>query len=284
MAKNIINQWDPDFLDKSLIFSDLKVLLKETRWSDWPGCQGLLALLDEPIILSSSLPLDMKAQDDTLPFPEMGYEERVYKKGIVSTREQNWHDLFNAFIWLLFPKTKVLLNDLHMQELKKQPGKKRTPARDAITHIDESGIIIASSDTTLLDSLKNHQWQEVFVHSRGLWLTEGLTDDLQKASQDSQQMGAFVFGHGMYEKAFKPFVGFTGKAYCIEVDQNFYRHDKMTQYRVLDQLLCDDIKHKNALCDSSSLSPLPILGIPGWSKDNESAEFYDNKHYFRAKK
>ncbi len=281
MAKNIINQWDPEFLNKSLIFSDLKLLLKNTNWTDWPGCQGLLELLDEPVILSSGLQLDMKAQDSTLPFPEMGYEERVYKKGIVSTREENWHDLFNAFIWLLFPKTKVLLNDLHMQELKKQAGKKRTPARDAITHIDESGIIIVSSDISLLEFLKNHQWQEVFVQSRGLWFNRGFEKGVEKGFQ--QQIGAFVFGHGMYEKAFKPFVGFTGKAYCLEVDKDFYQQDKMAQYRMLDQLLCHDIKQKNALCDSSRLSPLPILGVPGWSKDNESPEFYDNKNYFRPK-
>ncbi len=269
MAKNIINQWDADFLNKSPLFSDLKTLLNDTQWSDWPGCQGLLALLNEPVILSSGLTLDMKPQDSTLPFPEMGYEERVFKKGIVSTREQNWHDLFNAFIWLLFPKTKILLNDLHIQELKQQPGKKRTPARDAITHLDESGIIIASNNACLLKALKNHQWHDVFVQSRQQW---------------EQNIGAFVFGHGMYEKAFKPFIGFTGKAYCIEVDESFYQQNKMTQYQILDQLLCEDIQKKNALCDSSHLSPLPILGIPGWSIENESPSFYDNNHYFRPKR
>lgn len=271
MAKNIINQWNSDFLNQSLIFSDLKILLNNTHWSDWPGCQGLLTLLDAPVILSSGLKLDMKSQDESLPFPDMGYEERVYKKGIISTREENWHDLFNAFVWLLFPKTKVLLNELHMQELEKQPGKKRTACRDAITHIDESGIIIASSNTSLLEALKKHQWQEVFVQSREHWL------------EKKQNIGAFVFGHGMYEKAFNPFIGFTGKAYCIEVDNNFYQQDKMSQYRHLDQLLCDDIKQKNSLADSSSLSPLPILGIPGWSDDNQSPDFYDNTNYFRAK-
>ena len=270
MAKNIINQWDPDFLKKSLIFSDLTILLKNTQWSDWPGCQGLLALLDKPVILSSGLQLDMSPQDETLPSPEMGYEERVYKKGIISTREQNWHDLFNAFIWLLFPQTKSLLNELHMQELKKQPGKKRTPARDAITHIDESGIIIASSNTSLLKALKNHQWHEVFVESREQWF-----------NKEEQQISAFVFGHGMYEKAFAPFIGFTGKAYCIEVDNDFYQQDKIMQYKILDQLLSDDIKQKSSLSDSSYLSPLPILGVPGWSIDNESPEYYDNKDYFR---
>jgi len=275
MAKNISNHWDPDFLKQSLIFADLKILLKHKNWSDWPGCQGLLDLLDQPVILSSNITLDMKPQDDSLPFPEMGYEERVYKKGIISTREHNWHDLFNAFIWLLFPKTKVLLNKLHMQELEQQAGKKRSPARDAITHLDESGIIIVSSKASLLSALKNHQWQDAFVQSRGLW---------QPKAGNIQQIGAFIFGHGLYEKAFKPFIGFTGKAYCLEVTGHFFHQDKMAQYKRLDHLLSADIQQKNTLADSSQLSPLPVLGVPGWSEENQSTEFYNNKNYFRDKR
>ena len=277
MAKNIINQWDPDFLHKSLLFSDLRILLKEKRWLDWPGCQGLLALFDKPIILSSGLTLDMKAQDKSLPFPEMAYEERIYKSGIISTREQNWHDLFNALIWLLFPKTKTLFNSLHMQELAKQANKKRTPCRDVITHIDESGVIITSSNNQLLEALKNHQWQAAFVQSRALWSQSSLP------KSKTPQIGAFIFGHGMYEKAFKPFIGFTGKAYCIKVDKDFYQQDKMTQYAILDTLLHHDIKYQQTPLTSNVLSPLPILGVPGWSADNKLASYSDNKDYFRSK-
>jgi len=129
--------------------------------------------------------------------------------------------------------------------------------------------VYASSNPVLLNALKNHQWQEVFVQARDQW---GLNID------------AFIFGHGMYEKAFNPFIGFTGKAYCIDIDESFYQQDKMTQYQILDQLLCDDIKKKNTLSDSSHLSPLPILGIPGWSIENESPDFYSNTNYFRAKR
>lgn len=269
MAKNIINQWNPDFLNSSLLFSDLKLLLQNPHWPDWPGCEGMLTLLSTPVTLSSGQPLQMLPQDDTLPFPEMGYEERIYKKGIISTRERNWHDLFNAFIWMLFPNTKILLNSLHMQELKVQPGKKRTPARDAITHLDESGVIIAYSNEKLKNYLKNHQWQELFIHSREDWW---------------KQIGAFIFGHGLYEKAFNPFIGFTGKAYCIQVDEDFFRLEKQSQYQTLDAKLCDDIEETNALSDARHLSPLPILGVPGWWTANESPEFYSNQDYFRPKR
>jgi len=284
MAKNIINHWDPDFLDASLIFSDLKILLKKSPLTHWPGCSGLMALMEKPVILSSGQPLSMHIQDDTLPFPEMGYEERVYKKGIISTREQNWHDLFNAFIWLLFPKTKILLNSLHMQELQHQCGKKRTPARDAITHLDESGIIIACSDENLLEDLKNHCWQQLFVENRNRWWShQRRKSSHQRPQQGNKSIGAFVFGHGMYEKSFKPFIGFTGKAYCIKVDTGFYDNDKLTQYAILDKQLCHDIQRHNTLSNSEHLSPIPILGIPGWSDDNKAPEYYNNKNYFRDK-
>jgi hypothetical protein len=87
----------------------------------------------------------------------------------------------------------------------------------------------------------------------------------------------------MYEKAFTPFIGFTGKAYCIAVDDDFFQGDKISQYKKLDQLLSQDIKTHNSLADSSDLSPLPILGIPGWAKENESPEYYNNSNYFRPK-
>ncbi len=210
-----------------------------------------MALLKSPITLASGLTLDMNPQDDSLPFPEMGYEERVFKTGIISTREQSWHDLFNPFIWILFPQTKILLNELHMQELHKQQGKKRTPARDAITHLDESGIIIASTDTQLLQSLKVHQWQQAFVKNRSFWLPG-----------DQQNTGAFVFGHGIYEKAFKPFIGFTGKAYCLTVPDDFFSLSKIEQYKALDGLLRDDIKNIIVLLTHVLYPPYPFWAYP----------------------
>jgi hypothetical protein len=32
---------------------------------------------------------------------------------------------------------------------------------------------------------------------------------------------------------------------------------------------------------SADLTPIPILGYPGWSIDNGNSAFYDNQQYFR---
>ena len=37
---------------------------------------------------------------------EEGYEERAFLTGKIATRPGNTHDLFNALIWLAFPRTK----------------------------------------------------------------------------------------------------------------------------------------------------------------------------------
>ncbi len=119
--------------------------------------------------------------------------------------------------------------------------------------MDESGIIIASSNPTYLQALKDHQWQSVFLQARSHWFSK----DGFSESRQQQSIGAFVFGHGMYEKAFTPFIGFTGKAYCLEVDDNFFQCDKMSQYKKLDQLL--SVTKQNHESSGRSDYRLPLL-------------------------
>jgi len=266
MAKNIINQYDHDFLSRSALFSDLALIIKSKNWREWPTIPDFMDLISKDIKNAAGRPLTMHHQYQNLPNPEMGYEERIFKTGVISTREQNWHDFFNVFIWIFFPHTKILLNQLHMQELSVQEGKKRTPGRDAITHLDESGVIIVSNNSAVFDELKEHQWQDVFVRRREQWWNS---------------IAAYVFGHGLYEKALNPFIGFTGKAFCVLVDEEFFLQDKLAQYTRLDRLLAEKIERENSLKDSQKLSPLPLLGVPGWYHENINPDFYNNKDYFR---
>jgi len=269
MTKQLPTDWIENIVNYSEIFSDLELILGKKQLTQWPDCELLMSYLENDLHSFSGKPITMSAQDNSLPYPEMSYEERIYHTGIISTREKNWHDFFNAMIWVLFPQTKKLLNYLHIQEIQNQANTQRTIGRDAITHLDESGLIIVSSKQSLIDGLRSHRWIEVFYQQRELW---------------SKEIAAFIFGHGIYEKALLPFIGFTGKMYAIKVETDFFSQEKLQQYKQLDQILSEDIKQKNSLKNNQMLSPLPVLGIPKWSELNKQKNFYLNQNYFRPAK
>ena len=41
-----------------------------------------------------------------LPESHVDYELQAYRSGVVSTRPDNWHDAFNALVWLSFQRAK----------------------------------------------------------------------------------------------------------------------------------------------------------------------------------
>ena len=48
-----------------------------------------------------------------------------------------------------------------------------------------------------------------------------------------------------------------------------------------DRLLAACMWDRTRMTHGRELSPLPVLGVPGWWKDNEQESFYDNTGYFR---
>jgi len=56
-------------------------------------------------------------QDKALLDDGLHYEERIARKGAIATRAENWHDLFNALIWLRYPSLKRALNARQMDEI-----------------------------------------------------------------------------------------------------------------------------------------------------------------------
>ncbi len=88
-----------------------------------------------------------------------------------------------------------------------------------------------------------------------------------------------VFGHASHDALAAPFVGLCGKALFIEVDAVWLALPQAEALAALDGRLA-------ALFDSSDLSPrdwqpLPLLGIPGATADNESPDYYDDTRQFR---
>lgn len=263
----MMQQWQADFFKITPIFNDLKSLLGQQRWDNWPTCDELNKLLPSGLANYQGKPLTLVEQTDELLSDGVYYEQRIFEQGVVPTRAANWHDFFNALIFLLFPKTKKEMNRLHVEHMAKYGNQKRSSCRDAITLLDECGVIIAYTDNEIMDQLTNHHWQASFIENRHLW---------------NQKVSATIIGHANYEKALNPYIGFTGKALYLKVTSDFFKFNFWDKYAHLDTLLAQQLAQR--LQDNSQLYPLPILGIPGWWPANENAEFYDNSQYFRAKR
>ena len=192
------------------------------------------------------------------------YECRIRDTGAVETRPGNWHDFFNALVWLTFPQAKLAINARHVQAMA-PAGAARGSERDALTHFDECGIVVLSSQPQLLDLLREFKWRELFADRR---------DEVLRA------MRFVVFGHATYERLLNPFRGLTAKAILHEVDGGWLKLPVAAQVAAVDTLLAADFAH-GRFARPRDLQPLPLLGIPGVTPDSELASYYDDRWQFR---
>jgi hypothetical protein len=261
------------------LFAPLHHILAELGTDGFPtlhDCNVLLAC-QPPIKVQSGAPLHFVAQRrGKSPF-EAQYEPRCYLAGEVPTRANNWHDLLNALVWLAFPKTKAILNARHYHALIEETASgnaRRGAVRDVNTLLDESGVIVVYADAELAALLRNFKWQELFWQRREQ-VRAGHFDRLRTG------MGFYLFGHGLYEKALQPYVGMTGQGLLLAVEQEFFSWPPTQQLTHLDSLLADYLAVPEHCRSTRDLSPVPLLGVPGWSADNDCAAYYDNTAYFR---
>ena len=97
-------------------------------------------------------------------------------------------------------------------------------------------------------------------------------------------MRFYVFGHAIYEKALEPYKGVTAKALILDVAPGLLDAPIERQLSELDARAADYFSGAQALASTRSLSPLPILGIPGWEPANAFGEYYDDASQFRPRR
>ncbi len=265
--------WDKPSLLGSPMFAPLHPILSRLKDDQFPSlqtCNDLLAEYQPGITVQQGLQLSFVPQVLGKQGFESQYEPRCYLKGEVQMRENNWHDLLNALVWLTFPKSKAAINARHYHALtsatKQVTSSQRGAVRDTNTLLDESGVIVVSSDAELASMLRDFQWQELFWQQR----------EKVKAS-----MGFYIFGHGLYEKALHPYIGMTGQGVVLPVEQAFFTWPLPQQLAHLDNLLADRLALPEYGSSTRELSPVPLLGVPGWAADNECEAYYKNTQYFR---
>ena len=210
------------------------------------------------------------------------YETIISEDKVIPTRERSWHDLFNALIWLQFPKTKSLLNELHVADINRYGVNPRTARRNRITHFDECGVVLAvespkGSDLPVVKQsaracreeflyrLAQHEWKTVFIANREMWYT---------------QVSPFIFGHANLEMMLNPFIGLTGKWLAVSVPYGFSQLDRWQQRAQLDEAMVARIKALDCFECAPLLKPLPLLGVPSWHHKQDET-FYSNSDYFR---
>lgn len=186
------------------------------------------------------------------------YEHTVHRHGRVPTRAVA-HDLLNALVWLRFPALKHRLNALHAAELDREGVRPaRGPVRDALTLLDENGLVLAAPDA-IADALRRRDWQAAFVTHRDGW----------------RHATPVVVGHALLDKLRTPWTAITAHAWLLPADAAA-GHDPAGA--VVEALV--------ARLSAEALSrrpfvPLPVLGVPGWWPANEERGFYADARVFR---
>lgn len=248
-----------------------QLLAHRLDWPDLDDYQRIIDAATSPILSASGALLKVVPQLAKSNLFEDKYEPRIYLHGALQARSQDWHDLFNVLVWATFPKTKAALNQRHYQAaLRRAANPLRTGNRsrieDALTLLDEGGVIVATSNPQLFELLQYRQWKELFWHRRALVLAS---------------MNAFLFGHALYEKALEPYIGVSGKAICILVDEVFFSYPLSQKLQLIDVKASEYLSEQDSFASPADFPSFPLLGMPGWAEGNTVEQFYDNTAYFR---
>lgn len=258
----------------SLPFKKLSELFDFAQFTTWPNAAGLNRLKRQS-------KADVNHSPDFICQSQLGnnedyYEQYIFNHHRIPTRPDNWHDFFNGLIWLQFPQTKRLLNQLHMEDITQFGLHPRSHRRNKLTHFDECGVVLAiecgqhenAIQGRMPELLRQHEWRQVFVDNRRQW---GAT------------IHSFMFGHANLEMLLQPFIGLTGKWLSVEVPSGFGDLSGFEQLALTDQLLCKKITDENVFAQKNGLFPLPLLGIPDVTEASEDPRYYDNNDYFRPR-
>lgn len=237
---------DPVVFDRPPLsaWNDYAPLLRGAPWPD-------VAALNR--LLPSGSRERFVAQTRELLADGLHYEQRIHAHGVIATREANWHDLFNALVWLRYPAIKRALNAQQVAEIALMGTRERSRPQCAMTHFDEAGVLVAVRDPALLALWDAHDWHGLFWRRREAWLDGSIR--------------AEVFGHALLEHALTAGKLLVGKALVFACATEADAAKTVSRCAA-------GIAGGTLLRDPLELRPLPLSGIPGWHPDNGEEAFH----------
>ncbi len=200
---------------------------------------------------------------------DCAYESFIYASGQVPSRD-NLHDLFNALIWLSYPRVKQQLNQIQARQIAQAGiGQVRGAVRDGVTLFDENAAIVVlqndSEGAALAEALRQHQWQALFMEQRAAF---------------GRSIQIHLFGHALLEKLCQPYKAITAHAWLMWADAGFFSASSADQQAWIDDKLAQQLSGQTL--DTRCFTPLPVLGVPGWWPAQDAA-FYADASVFRPR-
>jgi hypothetical protein len=202
----------------------------------------------------------------------VAYESFIFDTGQVPTRE-NLHDFFNALIWLAYPAVKQRLNKLQADEIAEASATPvrasgsmgRGKLRDAATIFDENAAFFVSESEEILEGLRSHEWEKVFLEQRHFF---------------ESRCEVLLFGHALLEKLVVPFKGITAHACCFHVGRDYFHMAPPARREKISSILV--ARSLGRGLNRSIFNALPVAGVPGWW-EGQTKDFYLDKSVFRPK-
>ena len=212
--------------------------------ADWPNIDDFNAVMPLPTHRFA-------LQDRALLTDGLHYETRIGEHGLIATRLQNWHDLFNAMVWCRWPALKLTFNARQRRHIAEMGPSQRNRAQYALTQFDEAGVIIRVNNPELMALWDAHDWQALFHDHADAWKQGDIAI-------------AAVVGHALLEHGLLPAQYIVGKALVVQGNAD----DKACVAQIANAITSGEL-----LNDPLELRPLPLAGVPGWLA-GQDAGFY----------
>jgi hypothetical protein len=288
-ASDIQSNWNPCFFEQGGLFDVFR------PWREWflrhveafPDLENLTEVAHQsavaPVLSGGGFPVRfvrqqriLRSMKDDLGW-RANYQMRIFLSGEVPSRPSNWHDFFNAWTWIFFPKLKAAINARHFHSLDeslefpwKSVAGNRNREQDMLTLFDEGGLLVVTEDDELWDLICRRQWSELFLANK------------KRISVDVRFLPV---GHALFECALKGHPKL--HASCVRVRAEARRFDfsgresSMSALTEIDTLASLKIIGRAQLRSPDDLHALPVWGIRGWHPRAEDPAFIADRTYFR---
>ena len=209
------------------------------------------------------------AFSDPLQPDGLHYEQRIAERGEIAMRVGSWHDFYGALMWLAFPHAKRAINACQVKDLALVGPKQRTRHQQAITHVDEAGLILACSPQAPLARMYEHDWEGLLFEVRADW---------------QRHTEVFMLGHSLLEiRQARPHDLLAAKVLPVMVDGDYWEQDWATRRARLDRIVSEGLLDGRLAADPKDLPTLPLAAIVGWDERNSDLEFVRSARCFRPK-